>query len=239
VRCELLDYPDIDRPSAEISNLQLLVSQILQRIEAIYPSGPIYLAGYSLGGVIGLEVARRLAAAGRTPAFFGVLDTFVDRQRRRELHSWFWLQESTRDGPLWFLQSSVIILLINMGQVELVRAFILSLQRRYGRHRAQSFRKMLLDALIRKSLMQLDTSAYPGDVTVFRADDTGGRLLPPDLGWTPFAASVEVFPVKGHHNSLFSTENLPDNAAVFMRALLAATDQDEGMFSTTSRSRAG
>jgi len=52
-----------------------MAAHYVQEITSFQPEGPIYLAGYSLGGVIAWEVSRQLQSAGRRVAFLGLLDT--------------------------------------------------------------------------------------------------------------------------------------------------------------------
>ncbi len=44
------------------------------RITAIQPEGPYMLAGWSFGGLLAYEIARRLEASGRRVAFLGLID---------------------------------------------------------------------------------------------------------------------------------------------------------------------
>jgi acetoacetyl-CoA synthetase len=46
----------------------------VERLTAAQPTGPLYLAGYSFGGLVAYEMARRFAARGREVAFLGLLD---------------------------------------------------------------------------------------------------------------------------------------------------------------------
>lgn len=48
----------------------------LDAIREIQPHGPYFLAGYSFGGLVALEMAQRLSAAGETIAFFAMLDSY-------------------------------------------------------------------------------------------------------------------------------------------------------------------
>ena len=56
------------RSVAEIADYQVA------EIKAVRPTGPYRLLGYSFGGMIGVEVARRLAAMGDEIDFFGMLE---------------------------------------------------------------------------------------------------------------------------------------------------------------------
>lgn len=58
------------------------------------PEGPYYLGGYSMGGLIACEMARRLRAAGETVGLLALLDTYP-RDGRRRFRGSGWL---ARDG---------------------------------------------------------------------------------------------------------------------------------------------
>jgi aspartate racemase len=51
----------------------------LQEIYAVQPSGPYYLAGHSIGGLIAFEIAQRLRRDGHEVAFLGLIDTVFPR----------------------------------------------------------------------------------------------------------------------------------------------------------------
>jgi len=57
-----------------------MVAYSLAHLRAMQPNGPYYLAGYSFGGIIAMEMARCLNAAGETVALLAFLDTFAHPQ---------------------------------------------------------------------------------------------------------------------------------------------------------------
>ncbi|MGV9480024.1 AMP-binding protein [Gordonia aichiensis] len=65
----------------------------LRDLRRIQPGGPYVLLGHSLGGLIALEVARRLRRAGEEVALVMTLDTFVPQQTARAVGS------STQKSP--------------------------------------------------------------------------------------------------------------------------------------------
>ena len=75
----------------------------LEQIRAHRPSGPYYLLGYSYGGVIALEVARELRAAGEMVGMLVLLDSFLSTGediykpawRRALIHA----RQISRGGP--------------------------------------------------------------------------------------------------------------------------------------------
>lgn len=47
-------------------------------IRAVQPTGPYFLAGYSFGGLLAFEVARRLVGRGEQVRFLGLIDAYPD-----------------------------------------------------------------------------------------------------------------------------------------------------------------
>jgi amino acid adenylation domain-containing protein len=62
------DIDDIDTSLAD------LVAGYSQRIQAVQPTGPYQLAGWSMGGVIAFEIAKRLELAGADVSLLALLD---------------------------------------------------------------------------------------------------------------------------------------------------------------------
>jgi amino acid adenylation domain-containing protein len=65
----------IEGRSRPLSDLQEMASAYLARIRRVRASGPVALAGWSLGGLIAFEMARQLQAAGRPPCWVGLIDS--------------------------------------------------------------------------------------------------------------------------------------------------------------------
>ncbi|SHF61053.1 acetoacetate--CoA ligase [Geodermatophilus nigrescens] len=62
------------RPDGSRFSVDELAARHVASVTARAPAGPVRLAGYSFGGVVALEVARRLTAAGRDVDFLGLFD---------------------------------------------------------------------------------------------------------------------------------------------------------------------
>ncbi|MEM7052765.1 MAG: amino acid adenylation domain-containing protein, partial [Acidobacteriota bacterium] len=76
-----------ERPRERVEELaELYVEELVNR----RPEGPILLGGWSFGGVVAYEMARRLAERGRTPERLVLIDAQVPTTRRplREVSLW-------------------------------------------------------------------------------------------------------------------------------------------------------
>ena len=70
-----IKYPDWSRMTYREHNADLLVDYIVEQINAIDMDKPVWLVGYSFGGYCALAVALRLVQSGRQVAFIALLDT--------------------------------------------------------------------------------------------------------------------------------------------------------------------
>jgi len=57
--------------------LEDLAARYVDEIVAVQPDGPVHLGGWSMGGAIALEAARRLLAAGRSVGSLWLIDSWV------------------------------------------------------------------------------------------------------------------------------------------------------------------
>ncbi len=66
-----------------------LAEQFLDDLKTVLPEGPYYLGGYSLGGLLALEVARRLIAEGHSMGMLALIDVFgPNYPKRRSRREW-------------------------------------------------------------------------------------------------------------------------------------------------------
>ena len=56
-------------------SVEEMAAHYVEEVISFQPEGPIYLAGFSLGGIIAFEMARQLHCRGRKVAFLGLLDS--------------------------------------------------------------------------------------------------------------------------------------------------------------------
>jgi thioesterase domain-containing protein len=74
-------YPGWERLVRPGASFATIVDDVVAHVERALPTQPIVLAGYSFGGLIAHEAARRLIEGGRTVAFVGLLDADLPTSR--------------------------------------------------------------------------------------------------------------------------------------------------------------
>ncbi len=69
-----VEAPGLAEATTPVDSLEAMADAYAEAITAACPDGPYRLAGWSMGGVLAYEIARRFEAAGRPVAFLGLLD---------------------------------------------------------------------------------------------------------------------------------------------------------------------
>jgi amino acid adenylation domain-containing protein len=59
-----------------LASIEEMATEYIQKIREIQPHGPYLLGGYSLGGVIALEIAQQLLTIGERTSFLGLFETW-------------------------------------------------------------------------------------------------------------------------------------------------------------------
>jgi oxalate---CoA ligase len=192
------------------SSLADVAGQFVAHLVAVQPDGPYHLGGYSFGGRLAFEIARRLDESGRRVAFLGLIDTYGPGYP-------FPL-------PPWRRVLSHLRAATHPDRAERQRYFRERMLRLGGRVKGLTRRLVVspwLDRLLVPDYIRHDflyhrwlshhyqPAAYAGRLTLFPASDVqevvGTDFSDPYLGWGRWAAGgVEVHPVPGDHTNLLS-----------------------------------
>jgi thioesterase domain-containing protein/acyl carrier protein len=207
-----------DAPDADIDRM---AARYAHDIAAQAP-GPYFLGGHSFGGVVALEVAQKLAAAGHEVALVALFDTYnprCDTRRaagkrdhgtagrvRNHFRRLLWAPPALARGdhePAWWFAA-------REGAAAAVRAGLLlswRTYRRLQRRPAQRVLRTLEDVKVanRFAYVRHVPRAYTGRVAFFRATDRRGEatlLGDPVAGWRHLAPHMEIHEVPGDHLSM-------------------------------------
>jgi acyl-coenzyme A synthetase/AMP-(fatty) acid ligase/thioesterase domain-containing protein/acyl carrier protein len=210
IRCEGLN----GQPPPERS-LEELAATYIERIRTLYPRGPYFFYGVSLGGTIAMEMARQLKAAGEdvplvalgdstAPSAGGMHLTSSERRsvRRDELEQ---MDAATRVRHLaWLTRRQIAFRLRRTGQQARTerreeRILVGALERgeavpvaARGRYVMRQYGVMLLGYEPR--------GPFPERVLLLR---TGGPDESPDRGWGTFVGdALQIVDVPGTHPDL-------------------------------------
>jgi amino acid adenylation domain-containing protein len=212
-----------------LRTVDLMAQAYLEEVMRLQPQGPYYLVGWSAGGVIVMEMAHRLRAAGHEVALAGLLDSSPPNaekpipdpvQMYRRLASGL---STTEAAELDSLEVEIRALPIDDRLPYLARWL--------GAHGAES-RLAELDGLrpvvevFRANVAATrrhPLAPYPGRVTLFCAKEARGegweKADLPGL-WKPFVSGqLEVVVVPGSHITMVDEPHVRDVAAAIEAAI--------------------
>ncbi|HEV3052159.1 MAG TPA: thioesterase domain-containing protein, partial [Longimicrobium sp.] len=215
-----------------LRTVDLMAQHYLEEVMRLQPQGPYYLAGWSAGGVIVMEMAHRLRAAGHEVALAGLLDSSPPNSEKpipdpvhlyRRLASGLSVTEA---AELDALEVEIRALPIDDRLPYLARWL--------GAHGAES-RLAELDGLrpvvevFRANVAATrrhPLAPYPGRVTLFCAElGRGEGWVKAGLteAWQPFVSGeLDVVVVPGTHISMVDEPNVGGVAAAIQAAIAAA-----------------
>ncbi|GAA2000423.1 hypothetical protein GCM10009799_29700 [Nocardiopsis rhodophaea] len=182
-----------------------MVERYLAEVREVRPHGPYHLAGWSLGGVIALEMAARLRDAGEQVALVAMVDSVAPELAGGDVDDADVLREFFGDIPLdtghlrtLDTEAAIGAALEQAAEagavpVGLDRERLLRMRKAHQRHIS--------------ALAAHRPTAYDGDVVLFRAEDTDVAL--PGYGWERvLPAAPEVIEVPGDHRTVLEAPNV-------------------------------
>ena len=224
------------------SRIEDMAAHYIEALRTVQPAGPYLLGGWSMGGVVALEMAQQFHAQGERVALLVLLDTRIPAA-----------DEDLADEDF---EARLLI--------DFVRYFGLSLDPRdsLARLPKHELLERVLEHAKRAGLMPLDIEVsqarpfielckadfratrnyvlrrYPGRITLFKAgQELGGPSSDPTLGWSDWAdGGVEVEVVPGNHATMVYKPHVEVLAAKLLSCLDRVRDSEAQFAEETNRS---
>jgi acyl-coenzyme A synthetase/AMP-(fatty) acid ligase/thioesterase domain-containing protein/acyl carrier protein len=208
--------------------VKAMAVEYLRAIKARQSEGPYCLCGYSFGGLVAFEIARRLRQSGDTVGFVGLFDTMPN--------SFVWPLRAS----LGFVRRRLVRFAVGMisapvhtwpraawraGARMLTRLHDHLEQRQPGGLPVPALLKSAPASVLKVGVSALLASAryhpgfYAGELTVFIPTSRDPSLPSPQLIWRRHALALSVVPTLGGHLSMFSAANAEAAAASLTRVL--------------------
>ncbi len=212
------------------SSVEAMAADYLREIKARQPNGPYCLCGYSFGGLVAFEIARRLSQSGNEVGFVGLFDTLMS-PLRWPLQAW-----------LSMIGRRMARLPGNLRAAPL-RAWPAELWKSGGRLRARlaappasmqrddpslpGFSSSLPTSVVRVAARALIASAryrpgfYCGQLTLFTPMRREPGVPSLEAIWRKHARTLSIVETRGDHSTMLSEPNADSTAASLTRCLCA------------------
>ena len=238
---DLVNYLGTERPvygiqpqglngAAEIlTTTEEMAAYYIQEIQKIQPNGPYFLGGYSFGGELAFEMSRQLHQQGEKVDKLILFDANGPNSRQRlpfsqritiHLHNLLekkhhYVIEKVLDWKRW-LQDDLQYNSQKLS-VKVLQKFHLPLSLRLY--------NILIETRNEEARKNYQPRFYPGKVALMRTEMVlGGVGIERDkyLGWKDLVGQgIDVYPVPGHHFSMFEEPHVRQLAAAVKNCLEA------------------
>ncbi len=198
-------------------------------LETVPIEPPYRFLGWSFGGVVALELARRLELAGRGRSFVGMIDTIRPRLVPLSTSDFVWFHLAAAAGMddnrarLEYLRHKGLFLFVRRfprlgGQA---RSLLLRLGYRRDRETKQSVKPIdPLMASVHVAYLNYRGEAVPFPVSLYATSGSLTRAREPVLRWSTWLhGGYELTQVPGEHFTLFEPEHVGGLAAAIRTSL--------------------
>ncbi len=182
----------LDGTQSCLRSVEEMADLYLSHLRIAQSEGPYYLGGYSYGGYVAMEMARRLLGQGDEVRSLIFLDTYAVESK------------------------SLVERFLSLSAGQKI-AYVKRRAERYRKGIKRRFDFMFLPLAVkevRRTLAAAEAKyavrAYPGRILLFRASERGLRGLDdPTGGWNKYAAGgVEVHEIDGDHGNVLNEPNV-------------------------------
>jgi non-ribosomal peptide synthetase component F/thioesterase domain-containing protein/acyl carrier protein len=198
------------------TTVEAMAAEYLREVKARQPDGPYNLCGYSFGGLVAFEMARRLRESGDEVALVGLFDTMTS-PLRWPLRSWL----SIARGRMVQFAVDVITAPMHTWPAAVwkmgcrasagLRGFLKSAPTRVLKVKASA---LIASARYRPGF-------YPGELTLFTPAERERGIPSLQSIWRKHSGSLSIVETAGDHWTMFSPPNAEFTAACLTHCLLA------------------
>jgi 3-oxoacyl-(acyl-carrier-protein) synthase/thioesterase domain-containing protein len=210
----------IDGVLAPRESIDSMASAYLEEVRALWPDGPYLLGGYSGGGLIALEMARRITDSKGPSVFLALIDTLHPKMPIRKMTFARRVERARLEGLAYFRTAWARSRERGHTRRRLAEAARLVAR---GEPVPTELRDVWLTRSFQAAVEQYRPLPWSGRAILFRPDQLEYIYgdVRPAYGWEDVISELEVARVSGTHESLL----LGPYASVLYDALRRASEQ--------------
>jgi thioesterase domain-containing protein/acyl carrier protein len=234
----------LDGKPVNDSSIETIATAYIEELRSFQPKGPYFLGGFCFGGLVALEAALQLTAAGQEIASVIIIqsmhpEAMLFKPETTGLHRWWYRMKQRIDVEMENLSNrgKGYILERSRRAWDLARTrAAIAFDKKTGKKHADPSRLSMmyifesLSIEHKKAMTEYVPRPYSGDVILFRASkQLGGQNSDEFLGWKRvLKGNLEVFEVPGHQQTLLLQPNVSKLAQEFSSRLKTAQLRDRG-----------
>ncbi|HEY0793552.1 MAG TPA: amino acid adenylation domain-containing protein [Chthoniobacterales bacterium] len=217
------------------ASVEAMADHYVEELRKVQPSGPYLLGGYSLGGSIAYEMARRLRLAGETVPLLVLIDAGNPARPARLISYRARLGKALRDPASLFTVDRLARILAGRIRGNTGDRFLKwnDLYQKAKAHRRGAFRDEAAEIDLHvvmvhtRALLAYRPLPFDGTITLFRTRvPEPGYQSDPCLGWESLAqGGIEVHEMPGAHLELFSAEHVHAVASTLEDCIQSALER--------------
>ncbi len=189
------------------ANLRTVAANYLRQVRAIQPSGPYHFAGHSSGGLVVFEMACQLREQGEMVGLLALLDCDPDtgKAAHHPFRDWNSLKASFSRAQIAFQQRTAGVReflgrAIDYRRIK-VKIWFAARARRAGRVHG----RVEAEGYLALALRDYQLRPYPGDITLFLAQDGPAPKGKPATAWDgKILGRCEILVIPGTHRTILS-----------------------------------
>jgi thioesterase domain-containing protein/acyl carrier protein len=185
-----------------------MVEAYIKEIEHKHPSGPLILAGHSMGGVIAFEIASYFKKQGRDVEQLILLDSPSPRVIKEELRNqgFNWLDENTREQLQAYMELSFDDAFDALSFDEKLDYMLVQIKQQIEQEDNLIHRTIAVHIANFMAINRFDTaSLYDGDILLLKAQSNEGH----SRYWEEFtSAQLIAKNVNGDHHTMLDSPNV-------------------------------
>jgi aspartate racemase len=206
-----------DPPHATV---EAMAAEYLREVKARQPNGPYNLCGYSFGGLVAFEMARRLRDSGDEVALVGLFDSMMS-PLRWPLRSWL----SIVRGRVVQFAAGAITAPIHTWPAGVWKMGCRASAKLRGFLKSAPTRVLKVEARALIASARYRPGFYPGKLTLFTPVEREPGLPSPQAIWRKHAAALSIVETAGDHWTMLSAPSAESTAASLTHCLITCSER--------------
>jgi amino acid adenylation domain-containing protein len=215
-----LQAEGLDGSPIHHSTIPSMAAHYVRQMRQVQPQGPYFLGGYSFGGVVAFEMAHQLYAVDQEVALLVLFDSSDYKNPPRRYSLVERIELDLQSQGFRFPAEKVRYLLQCAGsrlKSSLIQRFRRARDFVHQTKRLNKKSDLVPSSAVavvresnRQALFRYQIRPYPGQITLFRAEDPDdGYIYPIDNGWTRYAeGGLQIYKIPGQHQQIFARPNV-------------------------------